>query len=163
MSSAIAGILLFNVAFGSAVQAEEREPSPWEAYVHMGAQVAYSDATMGGFGARYKNKNGSEYELDVTLISSGDTKWGEHKESSSISITKIVQTNWLKNYCPVYIGVGYANVRNMPLVGNHNFNVVLGCNWGPVRAYLNHKSNWGLGSSSNAGLDGAHVSYVWWY
>ena len=144
-------IVAYNATLGTALNAEEKTASDWEAYVHIGAQVNASDATAGGFGVIYKDK----IDLNVTYIGEGDTKWGKHESMRVFSISRIVTPGWA---C-FYMGIGYANVQNSLLVGEHNYLLTAGCKWDNVRAYYQHGSDLNIGTNNNTGLDGFHVAY----
>ena len=107
---------------------------------------------MGGFGLLYKNK----LDISVNYIGEGETHWGKHETMRVISITRIVTPGWYDN--TFFMGIGYANVRDTELVGEHNFNLMVGGQWKWGRIYYNHQSDFDIGSNNNSGLDGVHIS-----
>lgn len=153
MELTLLGIFLFNMGLGSALQAEETTHSDYRPYMHLGAQINASDATAGGFGVIYKNK----IDFNVTYIGEGDTEWGKHESMRVVSMSRIVTPGWFND--SFFIGIGYANVQDSLLVGEHNYLLTAGFQWDWGRAYLQHGSDLDIGTNNNTGLDGAYVSY----
>lgn len=146
-------IALFIVALASALQSEKAEAYDFDAYMHIGGQVNVSDASMGGLGVIYKNK----LDLSITYISGGDTEWGKHDAMRVVSLSRIVTPGWFGD--TFFMGIGYANVQDTPLVGEHNFNLMIGGQWTWGRIYYNHISDFDIGTNDNTGLDGLHASF----
>lgn len=153
MELAILGIGLFNVALGTALEAEEVTESDFEPYMQIGGQINVSDASMGGFGVIYKDK----LDLSINYISEGETKWGKHESMRVVSISRIVTPGWYGD--TFFMGAGYANVQSTRLIGEHNFHLMIGGQWDWGRIYYSHSSDLDIGTNDNTGLDGFHVSY----
>jgi len=153
MEAVVLGIALFNLGLGGALEAEEVAERDFKAYMHIGGQVNVSDASMGGGSLVYKNK----LDLTVTYISEGETKWGDHDSIRVVSISRIVTPGWFGD--TLFLGVGYANVQETPLVGEHNIHLMIGGQWGWGRIYYSHISDFDIGTNDNTGLDGLHVSF----
>ena len=153
MDLIILGIGIFNVALGGALQAEETTHSDFRPYMHIGGQVNASDATMGGGGFIYKDK----LDFNITYIAEGDTNWGKHESMRVVSISRIVTPGWFGD--TLFLGVGYANVQDTELVGQHNFELKIGGQWDWGRIYYNHISDFDIGTNNNSGLDGLHISF----
>ncbi len=154
MEPIVAGIVLFNISLGNALQAEViEEENHFAPYMHIGGQVNASDASMGGAGIIYKDK----IDLSVTYVSEGETPWGTHDSMRIISLSRIVTPGWLDN--KFFMGIGYANVQDTLLVGEHNFNLMVGGKWDWGRIYYNHISDFDIGTNNNTGLDGLHISF----
>lgn len=119
-----------------------------EFYMHVGGQVNASDAPSGGVGLIMFD---GKLDLGVTFMGPGKTKWGKVDPARVFTATRIVTPGWYDSR--FFIGVGYANVQHTLLVGEHNFNLLMGLqyNWG--RVYLQHISDLGIGSNNNTGLD----------
>jgi hypothetical protein len=107
---------------------------------------------MGGLGVIYKGK----IDVSVTYIGEGETDWGKHDSMRVVSITRIVTPGWYGD--TFFMGLGYANVQDTPLVGEHNFNLMIGGQWKWGRIYYNHQSDFDIGTNNNSGLDGLHVA-----
>jgi hypothetical protein len=146
-------IALFVIALAGALESERAEASNFKPYLHIGGQVNASDATMGGGGFVYKGK----LDVNVTFIAEGDTEWGKHDSMRVFSITRIVTPGWFGD--TLYLGVGYANVQDTLLVGEHNFNLAVGGRWKWGRIYYNHISDFDIGTNNNTGLDGLHAAF----
>ena len=153
MDGIILGIVAFNLGLGGSLQAEDVEDNNFKTFLHIGAQVSASDASMGGGSLVYKNK----LDLTVTYVSEGMTKWGQHESMRVVSISRIVTPGLFNDH--FFMGVGYANVQDTPLVGEHNFNLMIGGQWNWGRIYYNHISDLDIGSNDNVGLDGIHASF----
>jgi len=147
-------ICLFIIAFAAASQSEKSEAGELVPYMSIGGQANASDAPMGGFGVVYNGK----YDLSLTFIGEGDTEWGKHESMRVVSVTSYVTPKWNGNKA-FYMGIGYANVQDTPLVGEHNFHLVIGGQWLWGRIYYAHDSDFDIGSNNNSGLDGIHIAF----
>jgi hypothetical protein len=146
-------ICLFIVAFAAASTSEKSEADEFVPYMNVGGQVNASDASMGGVGVTY-----GKYDLSVSFIGEGDTEWGKHESMRVVSLTSYVTPKW--NGSKVfYMGVGYANVQDTPLVGEHNFHLVIGGQWVWGRIYYSHISDFDIGTNNNTGLDGVNIAF----
>ena len=146
-------IALFIIALAGALESEKAEAGDFKPYLAVGGQVNASDATMGSAGVIYKNK----IDLSVTYIGEGETDWGTHDSMRVVSISRIVTPGWWGD--TFFMGVGYANVQDALLVGEHNFNLMVGGQWSWGRIYYNHISDFDIGTNDNSGLDGLHASF----
>lgn len=146
-------IALFVIMLASALESEKAEAYDLDPYMSIGGQVNVSDASMGGFGVIYRNM----LDLSVTYISSGDTEWGKHESMRVVTLSRIVNPGWFGN--TFFLGIGYSNVQDTLLVGEHNFNLMVGGKWSWGRIYYNHISDFDIGSNNNSGLDGLHASF----
>ena len=153
MEAVVIGIALFNLGLGSGLEAEQVEDNDFKTYMHIGGQVNVSDASMGGGGVIYKNK----LDLNVTYIAEGEHDWGKHDSMRVVSLSRIVTPGWFGD--TLFMGIGYANVQDTPLVGEHNFNLMIGGQWNWGRIYYNHISDFYIGNNDNTGLDGLHASF----
>lgn len=149
----VTAIALFVVALASALESERAEAGDFKPYLGIGGQVNVSDATMASAGILYKNK----IDFSVTYIGEGDTEWGKHDSMRVVSINRIVTPGWFGD--TLFLGVGYANVQETLLVGEHNFNLMIGGQWKWGRIYYNHISDFDVGTNNNSGLDGLHASF----
>lgn len=146
-------IITFIVTMATGLQAEKASATDFEVYAHVGGQANTSDAPMGGIGIIYKNK----IDLNITFIGEGETKWDTtHESMRVVSISRIVTPGWLKDR--FFVGLGYANVQYTILVGEHNFQAMVGLQYDWGRLYLIHQSDFDIGTNDNTGLDGAHIS-----
>jgi hypothetical protein len=147
-------IALFIIAFGFASQSEKAEGGEFVPYMQVGGQVNVSDASMGGGGVVWNGK----YDLGINFIGEGDTEWGKHESMRVVSLTRYVTPKWNGNKT-FYMGIGYANVQDTLLVGEHNFHLVVGGKWLWGRLYYAHGSDFDIGTNDNTGLDGVHIAF----
>jgi len=144
-------IVLMVISLAAGLNAEKSHGADFEPYMQIGLQANASDAHMGGLGVIYKNK----LDLSFNYIGRGNTKWGKHEPMRVVSLVRIVTPGWFNGR--MFLGVGYANVQDSLLVGEHNAKLMFGWQelWG--RIYFAHISDFGVGSNNNTGLDGGHV------
>jgi len=146
-------ITIFVITLATALESERAEASDFKPYMAIGGQVNVSDASMASAGIIYKNK----IDVRVTYIGEGDTEWGKHESMRVFSVNRIVTPGWFGD--TFFMGVGYANVQETRLVGEHNFNLMVGGQWKWGRIYYNHISDFDVGTNDNTGLDGLHASF----
>jgi hypothetical protein len=144
---------LFIISFALASQSEKSEASELTPYAHVGGQVNVSDASMGGVGVTY-----GRYDAAITFLGEGDTKWGKHESARIFTLTSTVTPKWTDNRT-FYMGVGYANVQDTLLVGEHNFHLLVGGKWKWGRIYYAHISDFDIGTNNNSGLDSIHIAF----
>lgn len=144
-------IASFVAATITSLNAEDANAGDFEPYMHIGGQTNVSDATQGGFGVLYKNK----IDFNVTYMGEGDTKWGKHESARIVSISRIITPGWFNNH--FFMGLGYSNVQNSLMVGEHNAHLMLGFQWDRARVWLGHHSDFDIGTNNNSGLDSGQI------
>ena len=132
---------LFLVVLAFALFSEEAKS---EGYVGLGQTVFNSHIVTGEVGYR----TASNWDVGLQLIGEGSTDYGRQNEVWAASVSHIIKPGW-GNY---FMRLGVAYVRDSPLVGDTNFKLGFGWDFGPVEVELIHMSSASI-HTPNRGVD----------
>jgi len=118
-----------------------------EPYIGLGTSVVNSELKTNEFGYRW-----GDWDLSVNLQDGGNTKNGYQKQVDIVSFSKIIRPKWAIGPCDTILRVGVANVNNSALVGQKNFRLGAGCDFGPIEVEWSHISSADI-NKTNTGID----------
>jgi len=134
----VVAVILFTILLFTAMESEA------EGYVELGKSTFNSHDMTGGIG--YRNEAG--WDVGLHLIGPGETKRGAQSETYMASISHIVKPGW-GNY---FMRMGVAYVHDSNLVGDLNFKLGMGWDFGNFEVEMVHISSAGIWPR-NTGID----------
>jgi len=140
--TAIAVVLFIIVLFGAMYS----EKAKAEGYIGLGKSTFNSHSMTGEIG--YRNEN--NWDIGFQLVGPGETKNGNQTEVYITSLSHIIKPGWLWSSYFMRLGAGYVHDSN--LIGDLNFKLGIGFDFGPFEVEMVHFSSAGIWSP-NSGYD----------
>ena len=116
--------------------------------ISLGTTVMNSSETFGEIGYRH-----NVYEANFMLIGEGHTEKGIQDHVNVYSVSRIVSPGWPLLFGKNYYRIGLAYVDDSPLVGNSNYRLGIGIDYGVFSIEYVHFSSAGI-HKTNRGIDG---------
>ena len=138
----VVGVVLFTIVLLFALKSEEANS---EGYIALGKSTFNAHMMIGEIGYRQDG-----WDLGLQLIGPGETKRGDQAETYIASLSHIVKPGW----GDFFIRMGAAYVHDSNLVGDINFKLGVGWDFGPFEVEVGHISSAGIWKT-NTGIDGA--------
>jgi len=100
------------------------------------------------------------WEVQASLMESGNTKNGNQKQVSLYSVSYITEPGWGYKGVEPYLRLGVSHNTGSELVGNNNFRLGIGVNFNEVfRLEYVHHSSAGI-YKNNTGIDYVMLNYI---
>lgn len=115
--------------------------------VALGHTAFNSSSTVGEIGYEV-----NDWEFNAGLIGQGSTKNGDSGVVETFSISKLVKPGWSFLGGQNYYRIGVAYVNDSPLVGDTNFRLGVGLDYGLFAVEYGHLSSAGI-HDPNTGID----------
>lgn len=138
------GVGVFIILLILALQSEMSNADP---VVSLGSTAFNSHEPYGEFGYEY-----NKWEANIGIIGSGPTQKGDQGEVHVYSISRIVKPDWSFLKGKNYYRIGLAYVDDTPLVGDTNYRLGIGIDYGVFSIEYIHYSSSGI-HETNRGID----------
>lgn len=139
------GVGIFIILLIASLTAVSNKANADEIYFNLGRSTLGSEYTIPSVGYRFDNN----WDISAGFFGDGETRKGSHTRSPWMSISYIVKPGW-GGY---FMRIGGAYTPNINLVGDVNFRLGIGWDFGVWEIEAIHFSSAGT-SSINTGIDG---------
>lgn len=146
-----AGVGLFILLLLLALLSERASAGP---VVSLGHTLLNSQSTVGELGWQFGDR--AQWEGAVAVIGEGSTKRGDIERNWAYSLSRRVQPTWRLLGAGNYYRLGLAYIDGSPLVGDVNYRLGIGLDWGVVALEYFHYSSAGI-NDPNTGVDGIQL------
>lgn len=133
--SIIALLFAMNDAYGDQVN------------ISLGRYVVNSDVPAGEIGYEHRG-----WEVTAGLAGDGSTAKGRQDTHSIYSVSRLIRPQWFVFNAQNYYRIGVAKVQDSPLVGNTNYRLGVGFDFGNLSIEYSHYSSAGI-YPVNRGID----------
>lgn len=123
--------------------------------IGLGKSILNSSLMVGEVGYEHKG-----WEVQASLMESGDTKNGRQDQMSIYSVSYITEPGWGYKGVEPYLRLGVSHNTGSQLIGRSNFRLGVGVNFNQVfrLEYVHHSS--ASIHDPNTGLDYVMLSYI---
>ncbi|QDP60424.1 MAG: hypothetical protein GOVbin1096_52 [Prokaryotic dsDNA virus sp.] len=119
--------------------------------ISLGKTLINSNLAYGEIGYEYEN-----FELTAAQMGEGSTKNGDQGVVQIYSLSHLVRPDWNTFFGKNYYRIGVAYIEDSPLVGNTNFRLGVGIDYGAFSVEYFHYSSSGI-HNPNTGIDGIQL------